>query len=307
MLRLKQLHYLVVLAQTQHFGRAAELCYVSQPTLSGQIKKLEQQLGARLLESSKPKLLLTPLGHQVVQRAQALITQVRDIELLAGQSIDPLQGKLRLAIIPSLAAYILPVISQVVVQQLPALQVELVELQTHQLIAQLQTGLIDGGLLALPKDTPGLRSVELWVEHFVLAVPATHEWAQRTRIASQDIHDQNLLLLEDGHCLAEQSRRLCGLSDTYNAFKGTSLETLRHMVRMGYGVTLVPQLTQQLWQQQGEQGIKFLSITDPAPGRQLGFLGRQGSAIWPLIKRLNDIAQSVLPYQQQGANVIAFD
>lgn len=307
MISVKDLHYLVVLSQTQHFGKAAEICHVSQPTLSGQIKKLEQSLGARLIEASKPKLLLTPLGQQVVDKATSVLTQVEDIESLAGQHQDPFSGKLKLALIPSVAAYILPYLTQQVREQLPNLRIELVELQTHKLLEQLHAGTIDAGLLALPKPIPGLRSLDMWVEDFVLAVPSQHEWVGRDYVSSDEIASQRLLILEDGHCLSDQTRRLCGLSEGNNQFKGTSLETLRHMVRMGYGVTLIPKLTQLMWQEQGDVGIAFIPINNPVPGRQLGLMGRSGSALWPVIDKLNSLAQQSLPQQVEAATVIDFD
>lgn len=307
MISVKDLHYLVVLSQTQHFGKAAEACHVSQPTLSGQIKKLEQRLGARLVEASKPKLLLTPLGEQVIAKAKPVLAQVADIESLATQHQDPYSGKLTLALIPSVAAYILPFLTQQVRSQLPNLRIELVELQTHKLLQQLQAGTVDAGLLALPKPQPGLRSLNMWIEEFVLALPARHEWVGRQHVASREIASQKLLILEDGHCLSDQTRRLCGLSDGNNQFKGTSLETLRHMVRMGYGVTLVPKLTQLMWQEQGETGIEFIAINNPVPGRQLGLMGRTGSVLWPVIEKLNNLAQQVLPQQVEAATVIEFD
>jgi len=307
MISVKDLHYLVVLSQTQHFGKAAEICHVSQPTLSGQIKKLEQSLGARLIEASKPKLLLTLLGEQVVAKAKPVLTQVEDIESLATQHQDPYSGTLKLALIPSVAAYILPFLTQQVGDQLPDLRIELVELQTHKLLQQLHAGSIDAGLLALPKPAAGLRCLPLWVEEFVLAVPVQHAWVGRENVGSHEIASQKLLILEDGHCLSDQTRRLCGLSDGNNQFKGTSLETLRHMVRMGYGVTLIPKLTQLLWQEQGETGIEFIAINKPVPGRQLGLMGRSGSALWPVIERLNSLVQQALPKPTKTAKVIEFD
>ncbi|HCH24229.1 MAG TPA: DNA-binding transcriptional regulator OxyR [Oceanospirillaceae bacterium] len=307
MISVKDLHYLVVLSQTGHYGKAAAICHVSQPTLSGQIKKLEQRLGARLVEASKPKLLLTPLGEQVVAKAKPVLAQVADIESLATQHQDPYSGKLTLALIPSVAAYILPFLTQQVRSQLPNLRIELVELQTHKLLQQLQAGTVDAGLLALPKPQPGLRSLNMWVEEFVLALPVQHEWVGRQHVDSQEIVHQRLLILEDGHCLADQTKRLCGLSDGNKQFKGTSLETLRHMVRMGYGVTLVPKLTQLLWQEQGEAGIVFIPINNPVPGRQLGIMGRTGGAHWPVIERLNRLVQAALPQPAEAATVIGFD
>jgi LysR family transcriptional regulator, hydrogen peroxide-inducible genes activator len=242
-LSLRALGYLVALAETRHFGKAAERCFVSQPTLSAQLKKLEEQLGVQLVERGQ-QARLTDIGQRIVERARRVLDEVREIEELARNFQDPLAGELRVGLIPTVGPYLLPHIAGPLHDRFPRLKLLLVEHQTHRLVELLKSGELDVGVLALP--VPGERLVTrvLYAETFLVALPARHALARRRRLSLEDLDGETLLLLEEGHCLRDQALEACSLSRVREAqdFRATSLETLRQMVAAGVGITLLPRL-----------------------------------------------------------------
>jgi len=244
-MNLRDLRYLIALADHRHFGRAAEASHVSQPTLSTQIRKLEGELGIALVERAPRKVMLTDAGTEIAQRARRVLAEVEQMREIARQALDPEAGTLRLGLFPTLGPYLLPHVVAPLRARFPRLELLLVEEKTELLLQRLREGRIDGALLALPVDAEGLEHRLLFDEPFVLAVPAKHPLArQRGALGLDALRDSDLLLLEDGHCLRAQALEVCHLAGAGEkaGFRATSLETLRQMVAAGVGITLLPVL-----------------------------------------------------------------
>lgn len=243
-MNLRDLKYLVAVAEHRHFGRAADACFVSQPTLSTQVKKLEETLGVVLFERGRRQVMPTQAGKAIVAQAGAVLRNVDELMRVAGSHRDPLGGDFRLGIIPTVAPYLLPLVLAPVRQALPKLRVQLIEGQTANIMAQLQAGKLDAVILALPAPEDDLVQAPLFKEPFYFAVPAGHPKARRKAVREADLDGEQVLLLEDGHCLRDQALEICKSRNAVeNAnFRATSIETLRQMVAAGVGVTLMPEL-----------------------------------------------------------------
>jgi LysR family transcriptional regulator, hydrogen peroxide-inducible genes activator len=278
-IKLKDLRYLVAVADTRHFGRAAEKCFVSQPTLSAQLKKLEDYLGVQLIERQPKNVTLTEAGEQIVARARRMLEASEEVVTLARAHRDPLAGRLRVALLPTIGPYLLPRVSQPIRKALPRLELRLYEYQTAQMLEKLETGEIDVGILALPVDTEGLETRELYTEPFTLAVPDQHRLAKRDSIRVDDLDGETLLLLEDGHCLRDQALEVCSRVGTQEKqdFRATSLETLRQMVATGAGITLLPELAGR-GAYGNARGVVIRPFARPAPVRHVGAVWRKTSA-----------------------------
>jgi LysR family hydrogen peroxide-inducible transcriptional activator len=273
---LRDLRYLVALADERHFGRAAERCFVSQPTLSAQIRKLEEYLGVTLVERQPKRVTLTETGAKIVQRARRVLLEADAIVEVAKTERDPLAGPLRLALIPTVGPYLLPEIARPLKRALPRLKLMLYEYRTDPLLERLRDGELDLGILALPVATDGLETAELYEERFTLAVPANHPLAARERVRIGDLGGETLLLLEDGHCLRDQALEVCsriGLGEGGD-YRATSLETLRQMVAAGHGVTLLPELAAAA-PVGTARGLKVKPFAKPAPSRTIGAVWRK--------------------------------
>ena len=286
-IKLKDLRYLVAVADSRHFGRAAEKCFVSQPTLSAQLKKLEDYLGVQLIERQPKNVTLTEAGEQIVARARRMLEASEEVMTLARSHRDPLAGRLRLALLPTVGPYLLPRVSQTMRKTLPRLELRLYEYQTAQMLEKLETGDIDLGILALPVDVEGFESRELYTEAFVVAMPDHHRLAKRDTVKIDDLNGETLLLLEDGHCLRDQALEVCSRVDLHEKqdFRATSLETLRQMVATGAGVTLLPELASR-GAYGNARGVAIRPFTRPAPVRQIGGAWRKTSARRPAIDAL---------------------
>jgi len=277
-MNLKDLKYLVALADTGHFGKAAERSFVSQPTLSAQLKKLEQYLGVKLVERQPKNLQLTEVGKQVVVRARRMLDEGEAIIALARTNTDPLAGQLKVALIPTIGPYLLPRVMQKLRKSLPNLRLMLYEYQTESLLKRLRDGEIDLGILALPAPQDGLDSRALYQEAFTAALPSNHPLTAKSSIKLQDLKGQTLLLLEDGHCLRDQALEVCSRVEVREAedFRATSLETLRQMVVAGLGITLLPELA--VKSPFGSQrGMTIRQFSKPAPTRTVGAVWRKSS------------------------------
>jgi len=289
-MNLRDLQYLVALAETGHFGEAAERCHVSQPTLSAQIKKLEEYLGVALFERQPRKVTPTDIGRRIVERARQVTQQAEDIRELARAARDPLTGKLRVGLIPTIAPYLLPRVAAALRKQLPELQLMLYEYQTGPLLEKLRSGEIDLAILALPADTDGLETRSLFAEAFLVAMPRNHRLTARKRLKPADLAGETLLLLEDGHCLRDQALDVCGnvpVSEEQD-FRATSLETLRQMVAAGLGVTLLPRLAAE-GPIAGARGIEFRPFAPPTPSRMVGAAWRRSSTREAAIEAVCDV------------------
>lgn len=278
-LKLKDLRYLVAVADERHFGRAAAHCFVSQPTLSAQLKKLEQDLGVQLIERAPNNVTLTPAGQEIVTRARRILEASDEVVQLAHSHRDPLAGKLRVALLPTIGPYLLPRVAPALRRALPRLELRLYEYQTAPLLEKLQAGALDLGILALPVEAQGCEARELYEEPFTVALPARHALAAHKTLRVADLRGETLLLLEDGHCLRDQALEICSRVGTKDPqdFRATSLETLRHMVATGAGVTLLPQLASRgAW---GDaRGVAVRAFANPAPSRHVGALWRRSTA-----------------------------
>jgi LysR family hydrogen peroxide-inducible transcriptional activator len=291
-LKLKDLRYLVAVADTRHFGHAAERCFVSQPTLSAQIKKLENYLGVQLIERQPRRIQLTEAGEAIVARARRILEASDEIVTLAHNQHDPLSGRLRIALLPTIGPYLLPVVAPRLRKALPRLDLLLYEHQTEPMLEKLQAGEIDVGILALPIHSEGLVQQELYAEPFVVALPSEHRLARRRSLKVQDLDDETLLLLEDGHCLRDQALAVCSHSSMQEKqdFRATSLETLRQMVASGVGITLLPELASQ-GAYGAARGVTVVPFARPAPVRHVGAAWRKTSArggaiaaVWRVIR-----------------------
>ncbi len=283
-IKLKDLRYLVAIADTRHFGRAAERCFVSQPTLSAQIKKLEDYLGVQLIERQPKNLTLTDAGEQIVARARRIVEASEEVVTLARTHRDPLAGRLRVALLPTVGPYLLPQVARPIRKALPRLELRLYEYQTAQILEKLEDGGIDLGILALPVELEGLQCRELFTEAFTVAMPDQHRLAKRETVRIEDLKNEQLLLLEDGHCLRDQALEVCsriGLHEKQD-FRATSLETLRQMVATGAGVTLLPEMASR-GAYGNARGVAVRPFARPVPVRRIGAVWRKTSARMPAI------------------------
>ncbi len=293
-MNLRDLEYLVALDTHRHFHRAADACFVSQPTLSGQLKKLEQHLGVQLVERGRrQRVLLTPIGQQIVGRARRVLQEAEEIEQIARLAQDPFSGPLQLALIPTLAPYLLPRIVNPIKQAYPSLELFLHEIQTAPLLKKLTAGEIELGILALPVSADGIVSQPLFEEAFLLAVYPEHRLAKNKTVKVEDLRNETMLLLDDGHCFRDQALEVCFTAGAHEkeSFRGTSLETLRQMVSARSGLTLLPKLALQ----PEIPDLLTIPFAKPQPSRTVGIVYRQGSpreavyqAIGKLIQKLID-------------------
>ncbi len=273
---IRALGYLVALSEEEHFGRAAERCFVSQPTLSAQIKKLEEQLGVQLVERNQRRVMVTELGHEIADRARGVLNGVEEIVAAARSHQDPLAGEMRVGLIPTVGPYLLPRITARLKREFPRLRLMLLEYQTEDLLERLNEGSLDLAILADTVDTDAYGCQTLYEEDFVVALPADHRLAGRRRLSIEDLDEETLLLLEEGHCLSDQALEVCGRIrvEQPQDFRATSLETLRQMVAAGVGVTLLPQLAAG-YPAAGDSGLAVRPFQRPRPGRRIIGLWRR--------------------------------
>jgi LysR family transcriptional regulator, hydrogen peroxide-inducible genes activator len=293
-MNLRDLSYLVALAEHRHFGRAAEASFVSQPTLSTQIRKLEDELGVALVERTPRKVLLTETGREIARRARGVLSQVDEIKSIAQRTRDPESGTIRLGIFPTLGPYLLPHVIPHLRQRFPRLELLLREEKTEQILGMLREGTLDAGILALPMHDDSLHVEFLFEEPFVLAVPDNHPLAGRQSLKMEDLADQNLLLLEDGHCLRDQALEVCHLAGAgeKTGFRATSLETLRQMVSANVGITLMPILAVKPPVAQAGN-VRLIEFDSPAPSRRIAMVWRKSSAMTPFFTALAEVIRDV--------------
>ena len=291
-LKLKDLRYLVAVADTRHFGRAAAKCFVSQPTLSAQLRKLEEYLGVQLIERRPRRVTLTEVGEDIAQRARSMLESGDAIVTLALTRRDPLAGQLKLALLPTIGPYLLPQVALKIRKALPKLELMLYEYQTGPMLERLHHGEIDVGILALPVHEDGLVMRELYSEPFVAAVPTGHRLAGRARVRAEDLQGETLLLLEDGHCLRDQALAVCSRSGVHEKqdFRATSIETLRQMVATGVGITLLPELAS-TGGYGTTKGVAVVPFAKPVPTRTVGAIWRKSSARSAAIEAVCDQIQ----------------
>lgn len=274
-MNIRDLKYLVAVADHCHFGNAAEACFVSQPALSMQIKKLEETLGIQLIERTNKSVFLTEMGEQITQHARDIIYRIETMRDIARQAKDPFCGELRIGVIPTLAPYLLPHIIPGLAKLFPNLKMYLHEEQTDHLIMKLKHGKLDAAIFGLPLIDEDFTALPLFEEELMLATSFNHSLSKRKSITHADLAKKTLLLLEDGHCLRDQALSLCHAVNAFadKSFQATSLETLRHMVASNSGITLMPKLACR-----ANDGACYIPFRSPKPTRIIGLIWRPSTA-----------------------------
>lgn len=273
---LTELKYIVAVARTRHFGQAAEACFVAQPTLSVAIRKLEDELGVTLFERGGTEVSVTPIGAQIVAQAERVLEQTAVIKELAKQNKDPLSGPLRLGVIYTVGPYLLPPLVRRLIDSAPNMPLVLQENYTHKLLELLRQGELDAAIMALPLPEHGMATQPLYDEPFIVAMPRHHPWAGRRAIAAEDLKLETMLLLGAGHCFRDQVLEVCpemarfssGGNGMQRTFEGSSLETIRHMVASGIGLTVLPRASIADMNDPGGM-LAYVPFEEPAPSRRV--------------------------------------
>lgn len=294
-MNIRDLKYLVSLVEHQHFGKAAEACFVSQPALSMQIQKLEEVLGIKLLERTNKSVLFTEDGLVISERARDILNQVEEIHEFAKLAKDPYSGELKIGIFPTLAPYLLPLIIPTLSIKFPKLSFYLIEEKTSQLIEKLKAGKLHAAFLALPITEKNITTTPLFDEEFLLAVPGNHSLAKLKTVKQNDLNSKTLLLLEEGHCMREQALALCQKlkANETQDFRATSIETLRHMVAAGVGMTLMPKLACDT-----NKNISYVPFSMPKPVRSICLAWRDTSVKYQLLEEISEQIKNILSKQK---------
>ncbi|MGK4921727.1 LysR substrate-binding domain-containing protein [Bordetella hinzii] len=305
---LTELKYIVAVARERHFGRAAEACFVSQPTLSVAIRKLEDELGVTLFERGGSEVGVTPIGQRIVAQAQKVLEESASIKEIARQGHDPLAGPLRVGVIHTIGPYLLPRLVPVQIARTPQMPLLLQENFTVRLVELLRQGEIDCAIMALPLPEAGLVTQPLYDEPFLVAVPHDHEWAKRESIDAQDLKQQTMLLLGSGHCFRDQVLEVCPELSRFSAtsdgiqrtFEGSSLETIRHMVAAGIGVTVLP-VTAVPEQPASKSLLTYVPFAGEAPTRRVVLAWRRS---FPRLAAVEALAQAVYACGLPGVTML---
>lgn len=307
---LTEMRYISALDKTRHFGRAADACHVSQPTLSVAIKKVEQQIGAPLFERGATEIRTTPLGSEIVAQIKRVLDETLRLEEIATQNRDPLKGPLRVGVIYTIAPYLLPALIPVLHNLAPEMPLFLREDFTANLLPALKEGELDVLVLALPVDQPGIVTQKVYEEPFRVVVPASHAWANRDSVANDELEGEQLLLLGSGNCFRDQVLEACprlqraeGLS---GSLEGSSLETIRHMVASGAGVAVMPSSAADPLVGR-EPMVKVLPFDIKTPKSKVsGAIGRTVGLAWratfPRPKAIDVVRQAILSCELPGVS-----
>jgi LysR family hydrogen peroxide-inducible transcriptional activator len=301
---LTELKYIVAVARERHFGKAAEACYVSQPTLSVAVKKLEEELEVKLFERSANEVTVTHLGEEIVRQAQSVLEQAANIKEIAKRGKDPLAGPLTLGLIYTIGPYLLPDLVRQMIKQTPQMPLMLQENFTVKLLEMLRTGEIDCAILAEPFPDAGLAIAPLYDEPFLAAVPSNHALAARSNVSSDELKNETMLLLGSGHCFRDHVLEVCpefarfssNAEGIRRSFEGSSLETIKHMVAAGMGVTLVPRLSvpkealgaRPRRKRDEDPYIKYLPFSGDAPTRRVVLAWRRSFTRYEAIAALRN-------------------
>jgi LysR family hydrogen peroxide-inducible transcriptional activator len=283
----RQLQYVVAVAETLGFHKAAERCHVSQPTLSAQVKQLEDVLGVRLFERDRRRVLLTTAGAVVVAHARRVLLDIDDMIAAAKELTEPRSGTFRIGVIPTIAPYLLPDVVPAVRTRFPKLQLVFREEKTDAVVADLREGRLDAGLLALEADIGDWASGRIANDPFVVALPKGHPLARKKRVAPSELENEKVLLLDEGHCFRRQALSVCDRAGTKETeLRATSLSTLAQMVSSGSGITLLPQIAVAVENRRGQLEVR--AFTAPAPHRTIALIWRPQS---PFAETFRDLAE----------------
>ncbi len=301
---LTEMRYIIALARERHFGKAADACHVSQPTLSVAIKKVEGQLGGALFERNAAEVRITSLGERVVAQARRVLEESVKLEEIAKEGRDPLAGPLRLGVIYTIAPYLLPPLIPALHRCAPAMPLFLKEDFTGNLIPALKSGELDVIVIALPIDEPGLVAQPVYDEPFRVVVPAGHPWSRRPEVEAAELDGQDLLLLGQGNCFRDQVLESCphlnGPDALEHSLEGSSLETIRHMVASGAGVAVMPSTAADPLDGK-ESLVKVLPFAGPSPSRRVGLVWR---VTFPRPQAIDAVRAAVLGCKLPGATAV---
>jgi LysR family hydrogen peroxide-inducible transcriptional activator len=294
---LRQLQYLVAVADTLSFRKAAEQCHVSQPSLSAQLAELESTLGVRMFERDRRRVLLTSAGSDLLEHARRILGEADSLRDAARRVGDPLSASIRIGVIPTISPYLLPRISPVLRREFPRMNIHWVEEKTSVLIAALNQGSLDAVLLALEAEIGRVEQCVIATDPFVLATPRNHSLGMKKSDASaEELRDVGVLLLDDGHCFREQALAFCAKSKVRELeFRATSLSTLAQMVASGAGVTLLPELSVATEGKRAD--LKIRKFSKPSPHRTIGLIWRKGSSLAAALRKLADSIRRAYPQQ----------
>lgn len=290
-LSLRQLQYVVAVADTLGFHKAAARCHVSQPTLSAQVQQIEAVLGVALFERDRRRVMVTAVGAEVVARARRVLVEVEDLIATAAKGRDPFSGVLRLGVIPTVAPYLLPMVTPAVHARYPDLSLVFREEKTEAVVRDVMDGSLDAGILASTEDGAGLVHVEIGTDPFVVATPVGHPLSRRKRISPRDLEGARVLLLDEGHCFRGQALALCTTAGADEpTFRATSLATLAQMVSSGAGITLLPELAVSVENRRAQLAI--VPFTRPSPSRSLTLVWRPRSPFGAALRELASLLRS---------------
>jgi len=306
---LTELKYIIAVARERHFGRAAEACFVSQPTLSVAIKKLEEELGVTIFERGGSEVGVTPIGMRIISQAQKVLEESANLKEIARQGHDPLAGPLKVGIIHTIGPYLLPKLIPVQIQQTPQMPLILQENFTVRLLELLRQGELDCAIMALPLPDAGLEMMPLYDEDFIVAVPAQHKWATEQSLSNEDLKQETMLLLGSGHCFRDQVLEVCPEMSRFSAsddgiqrsFEGSSLETIRHMVAAGLGITLLPVSAVAEQQVLEKDLVKYIPIKKPVPNRRIVLAWRRS---FTRSAAIDALAQAVFSCELPGVKML---
>ena len=286
-MNLRDLKYIVEVAREKNFARASAKVFVSQPALSMQIKKLEETLGVEIFERDKQNFLITPVGAEIIKKAEIILQESEEIKMIAKNSKDPHKGEIRIGAFPTVASYFLPNFVKNIHKKFPHLKIFLIEAKSDELITKLKSGDLDFCLLAMPVKDDNLIGEKIFSEKFLLATPKGHPFSKKSKIQIKELKNQELMLLDDGHCLRDQALEICSMVRAYENqdFRATSLETLRQMVANGTGITLIPEIAVR-----SDDKIAYVKIFN-APFRTIGIHYRKSSVQKNLIKEIIKLAK----------------
>lgn len=306
MVTLTQLEYIVAVEKHGNFSAAAKSCHVTQPTLSMQIQKIEEELGVVIFDRSKQPIQATPIGRKILDQSRVVLSQSALIPELIHQEKESLEGELRLAIIPTLAPYLLPLFLGDFAKRFPAVKLFVEESKTDDIVSALQQNQLDIGLVVTPLAEPSLKEHPLFHEPFYVYASKTSNLAKKKSVAEIDLKDQDLLLLTEGHCMREQMLRVCRHEGQRHSnvlaqvqFESGSIETLCHLVERGNGYTMIPHLATS-WQDRWDG--KIVPFTDPVPSREVSLVVHRSFLRQNMLKALADCITSNIPPELRGTS-----
>lgn len=292
---LQQLEYIVALDEYRHFVKASVHCFVSQPNLTMQVKKLEDELGVRIFDRDQKPLQPTDIGREVIARARQILRESRQLAEFVQYEKDALEGEYRIGIIPTLAPYLVPLFLPAFLQAYPQVHLKIQELQTNQIVSQIEKGLIDLGLLVTPLHEPAIREIPVFYEPFLLYLPENHRLLREKLLLADELEPGEVLVLDEGHCFREQALAICKGSAQASSigfdYRSGSIEGLKNLVRKGVGYTLVPELSVS----EAQDSPHLRRFAPPEPRREVSIAVHTSFIKESLIQRLRDSIQAVVP------------